>query len=227
VKAVTGTLRILKGAFDVLSKVVGGNTNAIKALVAAYAAWKIAKLIGSVAELASKFTLLSGNTKTATGSVKGLSKSMLGKAGLVGAAGVAAYELTTLGLKLTGLDKKLKGVGASAYDAAASIGLVHDPTQQFKGKTAPTAGIARFLRNQAARLEQGGMTPSQAAARIAATHPGVARRDIDVYAGVTGRRPTVTINGGLHLHGVQDVRGLEQQLTKRTQQRPQTRRGPV
>jgi hypothetical protein len=29
------------------------------------------------------------------------------------------------------------------------------------------------------------------------------------------------------LHGVQDVRGLEQQLTKRTQQRPQTRRGPV
>jgi hypothetical protein len=37
----------------------------------------------------------------------------------------------------------------------------------------------------------------------------------------------ITINGGLHLHGVQDVRGLETQLTRRTQQRPQTRRGPV
>jgi hypothetical protein len=37
----------------------------------------------------------------------------------------------------------------------------------------------------------------------------------------------ITINGGLHLHGVQDVRGLENQLTRRTQQRPQTRRGPV
>jgi hypothetical protein len=37
----------------------------------------------------------------------------------------------------------------------------------------------------------------------------------------------VTINGGLHLHGVQDVRGLENELTRRGQQRPQTRRGPV
>jgi hypothetical protein len=38
---------------------------------------------------------------------------------------------------------------------------------------------------------------------------------------------TITINGGLHLHGVQDVRGLENELTRRGQQRPQTRRGPV
>jgi len=38
---------------------------------------------------------------------------------------------------------------------------------------------------------------------------------------------TITISGGLNLYGVQDVRGLEAELTKRTQQRPQTRRGPV
>jgi hypothetical protein len=45
-------------------------------------------------------------------------------------------------------------------------------------------------------------------------------------AGAYGGRAVYNIQN-LNLHGVQDVRGLENQLTRRSQQRPQTRRGPV
>jgi hypothetical protein len=207
VKAVTGTLRVLKTMFDVLSKVVGGNTNAIKVLIAAYAAWKITSLIGNVAALASKFALLAGNTKGATAATRGLSGSMLGKAGLVAAAGVAAYELTKLTLKVTGLDDKLKGLGASAYDAAAKIGLVHDAGAQFRGKTILSPQASAFLRQQAARLEQAGLTPQQAAARIAASHPGVASRDIGVLAGVYGQR-AIVVENHVHLDGREVARSV-------------------
>jgi len=128
---------------------------------------------------------------------KGAAK-LIGKAGLAGAVGFASYEMTTMILKATGLDKKLDGLAESAYDAAIKIGLIHDPMEQFKGKTTPTPGIARFIRNQAARLEQGGMTPQQAADRLAASHPGLAKRDVEVWAGVYAKQPievSVQIDG--------------------------------
>jgi Prophage tail length tape measure protein len=82
VKTLTTGVNILRGAFGLLSKVVGGNTNAIKLLVAAYATWKIAKITSSVAGLASKFLTLGGNAKTAATEARGVGLAMKSLAGI-------------------------------------------------------------------------------------------------------------------------------------------------
>src|SRR5580765_5072620 len=65
--------------------------------------------------------------------------------------------------------------------------------------------------------------------RLAASGTGAQFRQL-TRLGVTpstlpGRLQPITINGGLHLHGVQNVAQLESELQKRTRTRPQPRRG--
>jgi hypothetical protein len=234
--AITGAIQVLVGAFNTLSRIVGGNRRAIVLLVAAYGTWKVLTIAGNVATLAGRFGLLAGNTTKAAGATRGLSASMLGKAGLVVGVGAAAFAITSLILKMTGLDEKLKSVGASAYDAAAKIGLVHDPGAQFAGHAAPGQASAVAIRAQARRLEAGGMSPAQAAARILARRPDLARHDVEVLAGVYGGAPGsprraparpggVTVHGDLHVHGVQDPRKLQDAVVKQSRGRPVRRRG--
>jgi hypothetical protein len=230
-RALAAVLKILQAAFSALSKVVGGSANAIKVLVAAFVVWKglqmasaVSKVAGSFGLLTAKTTASTAATTRATAASRGLSASFIGKAGLVGAAGAASFALTTMILNATGLDKKLAQLGASAFDAAAKIGLIHDPTAQFKGKSILGGQATRFLRNQAARLEAGGLSPAQAAARITATHPNVAGRDAQVIAGVFGRPPVYHIQN-LNVTGVQNPAQMENELQKRARGRPHRRRG--
>jgi hypothetical protein len=212
--ALTTGIHIITAAFQTLSKIVGGNTNAIYALVAAYAAWKILSIAGNIATLAGKFGLLATSTKTAEGATSGLSASFIGKAGLVVGAGAAAFALTTLILKVTGLDQKLRGAGSAAYDLAAKLGLA-----QGAPAAALSQGAFSALRRQAAGLERGGLTPEQAAARLQRMHPGYQAHDIAVAAA------GIHISGGIHLHGVQNPRELQDAITKAARGRPVRRRG--
>jgi hypothetical protein len=67
----------------------------------------------------------------------------------------------------------------------------------------------------------------QIAALFAATGPGGTIPGVHVaaFSGQYGPSARITINGGLHLHGIQDVNALETQLTKRAKGRPHVRRG--
>jgi hypothetical protein len=111
---------------------------------------------------------------------------------------------------------------------------VHDPGAQFAGRAAPGQAASAAIRRQAARLERSGLSPQQAANRLAAAHPGMARRDIGVLAGEYGinrpGRPVarpggVTVHGDLHVHGVQDPRKLQDAVVKQSRGRPVRRRG--
>jgi hypothetical protein len=184
------------------------------AILTVNTAWKAYTAVTRAAALAN---IAFG--RSAAGMTRGIGSArlaLIGKAGLVAAVGVASYEITKMILKVTGLDTKLRSLGGRLFD------LTHGGGPNLGGLGAG-AHAGAFLRHQAARLEAGGMTAAQAAARIAATHPGVRRSDIDVYAGVAAGG--VVVNGGLHLHGVQNVKQLEDELHKRAKARPHVRRG--
>jgi hypothetical protein len=221
--AVSGVVRGMRTAFQTLASAVGGSKNAIFVLIGAFAAFKALQMAASVTRLAQTFGLLAARERGAARATGGLKASLLGKAGLVGAAGIAAFALTTLILKATGLDKKLKSVGASAFDAAAKIGLVKDPGKQFEGKKLLSGNQYRAIRQQAARLEARGLTPAQATARIAAQRPNVARRDIEVLAGVRGKPPVVhtTVN----LDGQTVAKNTTQHQLKNKKRNATQRRG--
>ena len=230
--AITGAIQVLVGAFNTLSRIVGGNRRAIILLVAAYGTWKVLTIAGNVATLAGRFGLLAGNTTKAAGATRGLSGAM-GKAGLAGAALAAGFAIGTLLTKIGPVRRAMEQVGSAAYDAAQKIGLVSDPGKQFAGKTILSGAQTRALRQQAAALERGGLSPQQAANRLAARNPNVARRDIGVIAGEYGGRPDrpparpggVTVHGDLHVHGVQDPRKLQDAVVKQSRGRPVRRRG--
>lgn len=191
-------LHVAIGTWKVFAHAVGGSSHAIKILIAAFIAWKAVKIGASIIDTTSKFGKLGTGVgkvgkafgKTRIGA-KLLSSGLLGKAGIVGAAGVAAFALTTLILHLTGADKWLRKVGSSAYDLAAKLHLIHDPMAKFKGKPIRGQKATFNLRQEAARLEQRGMSPQQAADKLVAEHPDLAQHDADVFAGVYGDKPVL------------------------------------
>ena len=198
--ALEDIIKVLTPVFQGFSKAVGGTKNALEILIALGAAAKVAKIASSLGLVGSK-------AGVAEGGVRSLSGSLIGKAGLAGAAGVASFELTTLALKATGLDKKLRSAGGGAYDLAASLGLIHDPTKQFAGKTLLSQPAATFIRHRAQRLEAGGLSTSATVSRILATHPSLARHDVQVLAGQTA---TVVV----HTHVDLDGREVAKTVTK-------------
>jgi TP901 family phage tail tape measure protein len=240
IATVAASLRILRSIFRTLSTVLHGNRNAVIALVAAYAAFKALNIASSVASAARSFGLLGRNARTAGVRMKGaqaasvgLRGSLLGKAGLVGAAGLAAFAITSLILKATGLDKKLKDAGGSAFDLAAKLGLVNDNNKQFEGKTILGPAGSRAIRQQAARLEAAGLSPTQAATKIAARRPNLALHDIQVLAGVFGQQPQLDKNSAtvvVHTHVELDKQKVGTAVTKHQQvlakRNPRQKRGP-
>jgi len=233
ISAISGTINILVGAFKTLSSIVGGNRRAIILLVAAYATFKVVQIAGRVATLATNFGTLATSTRTATGSVKGMSGA-LGKAGLAGSALAAGYAIGQLLNKIPAVQRAEKAVGEAAYGIASKIGVVSDPGKQFAGKKILSGTQSAAIRRQAAALERGGLSPQQAADRIAARNPNVARRDIGVLAGEYGiHRPGqplarpggVTLNNStVHIH-TDDPRRLQDAIVKASRGRPVRRRG--
>jgi uncharacterized protein YoxC len=218
IAAISTTINVLVGAFETLSKIVGGNKRAIELLVAAYATWKVLSIAGNVATLAAKFGLLATSTEGAAGATRGLSAAMVGKAGLAGAALAAGYGIGTLLMKIGPVHDAVMGLTDKVYGLASSLGLV-----QGAPAAALSQGAFNALRRQAAGFERSGLTPEQAAARLQRMHPGYQAHDIGVAAGVGVGG--IHINGGLHIHGVQDPRRLQDAITKAARGRPVRRRG--
>jgi TP901 family phage tail tape measure protein len=193
--SVGAVLRVIAAIFRGLSTVLGGNKNAVIFLIGAFVAFKALNMAATIAGMARNFGLLTAKTNAQTAATtkaavanKTFSLSMVGKAGLVGAVGLAAFGITTMILKLTGLDKKLKGVGATAFDVAAKLGLVNDPTAKFAGKRNIGQAEAKRLRATAGRLQQQGLSPNASAAQLIRQHPNLAAQDLRVLAGATTGR---------------------------------------
>jgi hypothetical protein len=192
------TIDFLAGAFKKLSGFVGSNETAIKLLIGAFAGFKVFRLATGIAQLAASVGLVNA--------------AMLGPAGLIVLAGVAAGVLTTMGLKATGLDGKLKDLGGTIHDIVTRLGLLKDPMAQFEGKRLLRPADIRALRTQAAGLARRGVARGALAGRLAELHPRIARRDIEVAIGV-------------HMVGGRLVPEIEHELTRRRRARPHRRRG--
>jgi chromosome segregation ATPase len=217
----------LKGAFRLLSKATGGSRNAFALLIGLYTAWKVATIAGKVADLAGKFGGLKRKQNEARGAARLLRGSLVGKLGLAGAAFAVGVELGNLALdKIPGLRGAMYDLGGSAYDLAGKLGLVNDELAQFEGKKTPGQSSMQQMRAFAARMEARGVTTGDTAKALALKFPGFATRDYQVAAGVTGVRTAaqITINGGLHLNGIQNPRQLEDELHRRAKRRPASRR---
>jgi TP901 family phage tail tape measure protein len=126
--AVHDTTTVLKDSVSVVKDVTGA-LGGLKSTLELLLALKIA---GSIGRTASSLGGLTTKISTTRGAAMGLSGS-LGNAGLAAQAGVAAFALTTLGLKATGADSALRKAGQSAQSffthipgfnkAARSVGL--------------------------------------------------------------------------------------------------------
>jgi hypothetical protein len=188
------------------------------AVLSISAAWKVYTAATRAAALANLAFGRSAATMAASAGSARL--ALIGKAGLVVAVGLLSYELTKAILKLTGLDQKLESLGGKAFDLAAKLGLA-----QGAPAAALSQGASGFIRRQARGLIAGGMTPAQAAARIAATHPGVQRGDIDVLAGVRGK---IVVENRLYIDGQQVAAAVNRQNARggrRTAHQTSGRRG--
>ncbi len=133
----TAVIKDVTAAIREASDAVGGFKNLIELLIGL----KIASVVGGWAASLTRFRVAS---VAAGGSATGLGAS-LGNAGLAAQAGVASFAITTLALKVTGLDADLKAAGATAADFASKL--------NFGGVVgvAPTGGPV-VSQQQAARI---------------------------------------------------------------------------
>jgi hypothetical protein len=187
-----------------------------------YAGWKVLTIAGKVSTLATNLGVLRGKTNGAKNAAKGFRGSLAGKAGVAGAVVLAGYELSNLIRKIPGWDNAMKNFGASIYNLATNLGLVNDQMAQFQGKKIPGQTSSGQIRRRAAFLEASGLTPQQAAGRLARSHPNMARHDIDVLAGVHGRSPIMNVTA--HFPNVTNARQIESELVKHHRRRGHPRR---
>jgi hypothetical protein len=120
----------------------------------------------------------------------------------------------------------LKATHASAIDIVNQEKAIQDITKQMAG----TGDVTKFRHVSATSFlgEYGqGLTPGQRrsiAAGLAAVGPsGTVPTRTGQFA--LASSSSITVTGGIHLHGVQNVPQLENELHKRAAARPQTRRG--
>ena len=157
-KALATGLNVLRTGFNTLSKIVGGNENAIKTLIVAYGIFKAAQFAAVVTRMVSSFGFLTtavrtntGATRTATVANRAFAASFLGKAGIAAGAAFAGYELSKLIRKIPGWDKAMKKFGETVYDVFAGLGGGPDPA------AAEAAARARILtRHPRFKLDKGG-----------------------------------------------------------------------
>jgi hypothetical protein len=116
----------------------------------------------------------------------------------------------SLGLKLTPAQRRALEAGFSTVGA---------------GGTVPGGRAGQFTGAMAGALTHG---PQAAAAAAVARRAGQGGHIVFVEYGHGTRSEGgahIVINGGLNLHGVQNVPALEQEIVRRAKARPQTRRG--
>jgi hypothetical protein len=220
--AVSTIVKTLSGAFRVLSTVLGGNRNALLLLIGVYVTFKALKVASTVAGMARNFGILTARTKGATAATSAFRLGMVGKAGILGATLAASFGITTMFLKLTGLDKKLRGLGRTAFDVAAKLGLVNDPGAQFAGKRNLSQAESGRLRRTAGRLQAAGLTPNQSAAQLIRQNPSIAARDIRVLSGAASGRG-VPLQATINVDG-QAIAKVTTEAQRKAQKRNTTQR---
>jgi len=178
---VSSVLDTLSGAFKRLNDISGSTENTLKVLLGTFLAFKGLQLVGGLAGLA---TALGGATAGATG----FSAALSGNAGLIALTGVAAFALTTMALKATGLDKALKTAGGAVFDFAAKLGIVHDPLKEFEGKIIPDPDdIKRFRAAITKLMNTRNITRENAIDVFVKLHPEVSKHDVEVAAGILAK----------------------------------------
>jgi hypothetical protein len=212
VKGAVGALRtavgILSGGFRVLSRLVGGNANAIKVLIGLYAGWKLASLASRIVGVATSFGALTAAEGGAAAATEGLAVA-LGPAVLVAGALAAGVALGTLIYQIP----IVKRLADEAADSIAGLFGYINPMAQYAGKRAPTQNMAALIRSQAAQLERRGMSPAAAARTLEGRYPAVAARDIETYAGVRGR-PAAAAAVHITFNGVTDTNEIQKRINE-------------
>ena len=163
-----------------------------------------------------------GLTDTLTDDLKATQKQLAINSQLISVHGkTLALEQQRVGflqaiknLRQQQADQAKKAADATDKAATATDKVTQSTRKLFRHLNA-TAFVNQFganlTREQKRRLEIG----------LAMTGPGGT-----LPAGHSGQFTAgVTINGGVHMHGVQDVPGLENQIAKRAKARPHVRRG--
>lgn len=214
--AVRVAVRFLGGAFRVLSALVGGNSRAVKVLIAAYAGFKILKIASNLITLAGALTSTAVAEGEAAAGAEGLSIA-LGPAVLVAGALAAGAALGTLLMQIKPVHEAMVGL---ATDIASLFGY-KNPMAQFAGKKIVPQNQVTAIRRQAGALERQGLSPAQAAGRLAQQYPSYARRDLGVFAGEYSHQMVIH---NLNLVGVQNPAQLSERLQKHARQRPHRRR---
>lgn len=217
ISALKTGINILRGAFQFLSSVVGGNANAIKVLIGIYAGWKLASLASRIVGVASSFATLGGATAAATVETEAASASLMGPAGIAVAAVAAAAGIAYLINQIPGWTNAMKSFGGTLYDVAAGLGLVSGG-----GPPQTSQRTASVIRGSAFQLEQKGYTPQQAASILYSQYPSVPHSDIDVFAGAHGRTPTL-INVQHMSVVAHDPNGLADALARQNRRRAMVR----
>lgn len=128
---------------------------------------------------------------------------------------------------LANIQEVLSGrLGKVSADVRAKVAeMLANIREQLRQHSAKVAHTPFVKANVDAILAGLGLSPRQQRSlriRFAAVGPG---GTVATPSGQFAHAGTVTINGGVHLHGVQDVKGMEAALMKRSRQRAHSRRG--
>lgn len=117
-------------------------------------------------------------------------------------------------------------LGAVGRDVRAKIKQLLDQIDDDLKKRGGDTTAFRHIATD--RIVAGlGLTPEQARrvkARLSQVGPGGTIPSTSPQFALAGGS-SLTVNGGLHLHGIQDMRALESEFAKRAKQRPTVRRG--
>lgn len=191
VVAKDGTIivRDLSKAVGFLNRNLGGATHTVEAFGAALIGLKLGGIITRLGALSGSGGLRGVSAAAGESGAAGkvaLLGTRLGQAGLVAEAGAASFAITTLVLKLTGLDKTFKHVGGSAYDFSQTLGLVSGaPTNYQGGQGNPLAK----------EVKHGQMITPDRVAALRAEHPELADHDFQVLL-AAALNPTAPGSGG-------------------------------
>jgi len=117
--AVATAVRVLTGAFRVLTKITGSTTNTFKVLLAAFVAFKALKLISYIAGMTKAMRGFGAASAAANagGLGGGAGGGRFGKAlGAAGAVAVGAPLVAGAIRKIPGFDSAMKGFGGKIFD---------------------------------------------------------------------------------------------------------------
>lgn len=144
---------------------------------------------------------------------------------------LAEAKQTALGKDLTGIDKRIVAAATRALKSGklgidgqiAAWNTIADYNQRLKDQG--DKAIRTFKHVGARAIVAGlGLTGTAATAMRQRLNAAPVYQYVVPVGGGHGGGTTINVNGPLHLHGVQDVSGFEDELHKRAKHRPKQRR---